>query len=468
LDNKDLIIALLTVGCVASSGLLPGPRDWMMSMRRRPFAALLIIASIAAVFMGSQRGAAALELDTIRTLRILVLCGLAAAGCIASLIARRRSRSGGSLIWMACYACLAMGSAVYSIEPLLSFYKGWEVAAYVVFGVYIGSTLHTLRDIEDTVNIMLFVMWYLVVSALVGAVIAPSDAFAKKLSEESMAFTLRGVFPAINPNTLTQVSGTMVGCLLCWLFLSKTTKRLVFIAVLIVALTCMVLAHSRTSWVALLIASCVVFVSFKKTWLGLFVLTLAGGFAAFTAMNDYIFSYAMRGNNPETFTSLSGRTYFWSLVISKVWQSPVFGYGFYSSQKLMFGTSTVDNTYLEVLLGLGVVGLIVFCVAIIAVLIKLWRSRPILTASKQSRAHRFAWTQLTVILIFLLVRSLTGPTFQVLHVDLALFVLVTVCASALSRMSTENPVAVTGTRNVRTAGNGAASAGAACATTRPR
>jgi O-antigen ligase len=339
------------------------------------------------------------------------------------------------------YAFLAMASSFYSKIPLLSLYKGFEVGAYVVLGLYIGTILHTWRDIEDIVDIMLFGMWYLVISALIGAVIAPSMAWAKMESSESMAFGLLGVFPLINSNTLTQLSGTIACCCICRLFcVPKGREKTGVMVVFIVAVICMVLAHSRTSIFAFLIAMGLVFVSFRKKGLALLAVSLGGLIAAFAALSEYLVSYLMRGNTMGTFTSLGGRTHFWPMVFEQFMRSPIIGHGFYASQRFLFGTSTVDNTYLEVLLGLGLIGIMVFCLAILGVFINVWRSRPKASLREQGLGNQFIWTELAVIFLFLFVRTFTGPSFQVLHVDLTFFVLVTVCASAAYRLKKEAPL----------------------------
>jgi len=248
-----------------------------------------------------------------------------------------------------------------------------------------------------------------------------------------MAFALNGAFPSILSSTLTPLAGTLAGCCLCRLFhRTKTAGKMALRAVLLVALLCMGLGHSRTAILAFVLATFFIFMCFRKT--GLALITISLGLIG--SLSGYLISYLMRGNPTEIFTSLSGRTLFWPLVIEKVAQSPLFGHGFYASQRFMFSAGTissVDNTYLEVLLGLGVIGVTVLILAVLGAGRNLWRSRP--PSSRNELTDRyFIWTELAVIFLFLLMKSFTGPSFQVLHVDLTLFVLVTVCAAAAYRL----------------------------------
>lgn len=441
MEAKEIIITFLTICCVSVSCLFSGPRDWWESVKRNPFVALLIFLSVAAVFLGTPRGAKMLvgdPVDSVRTLRIIVLTVMGAAAIFGNLFNSNRSHSSGSLGWMVLYALLAMFSAVYSKIPLLSLYKGFEVAAFVVLGLYIGTILHTWRDIEDIVNIMLFAMWYLVVSALIGAIVWPSEAWPTMLMQDSMAFALNGVFPSILSSTLAPMAGILASCCLCWLFHpTKTAGKMGLRVVFLAALVCMVFAHSRTAILAFVLAAFFIFMCFRRT--GLAIITISLGLIGYLTGN--LVSYMMRGNPAGVFTSLSGRTLFWPLVIEKVVQSPLFGHGFYASQRFMFGSgaiSSVDNTYLEVLLGLGVIGVMVLILAVLGVGRNLWRSRPTFSGKEITDPY-FIWTELAVIFLFLLMKSFTGPSFQVLHVYLTFFVLVTVCGAAACRLKRTAP-----------------------------
>ena len=368
-------------------------------------------------------------LDTVRTFRIIVLLFVSVPALMFTALSTKRAGASGSLFWMALYALLAMFSTAYSLFPLLSLYKGFEVAAFVALGLYLGTTLYTWQDIQDMVNILLLALWYLIVSALIGVIVAPSVAWYWGIAGGLMSFSLQGVFPDINPNTLTQLAGLVACCSLVRVFqVSKVSQKVGLSLVFFTALLCMVSSHSRTSLLAFLIAVVFILTVYKKKGLALLSMTLGGLLSIFFALSDVIVSYFMKGQTTEQFSTLSGRTTFWPLVWEWISKSPILGHGFYSSQKFLFGVPTVDNTYLEVLLGVGLIGFTVFSLAILGVIINLWRARPLATSQIKENDHIFVWTQLVVIFIFLFFRSLTGPSFQILHINLTIFILVTVGA----------------------------------------
>jgi len=131
------------------------------------------------------------------------------------------------------------------------------------------------------------------------------------------------------------------------------------------------------------------------------------------------------------FVSLSGRTYLWSRVLEHIAESPITGYGYYASLRTLIGSSTVDNTYLEVALGTGAIGLVLFCFPIIITILGIVRSRP---SASDSNLYRQIWMQCSCLLILLFVRSLTGPSFAVLHPNLTMFMVLIVSVPALSRL----------------------------------
>lgn len=442
MEQTEFGITLFTLCAVSGSLLFPGVREWVRSLRKKPFLAVLIILSVLAVCLGGQRGARAVvedPVDTIRTFRILVLLFVGVPALIYFALSTKRAGASGSLTCMALYAILAMFSATYSLFPLLSLYKGFEVAVFVALGLYAGTTLYTWQDVGDLVNILLLVLWYFIVSALIGGLVAPSVAWYWGAAGGYMSFTLSGVFPDINPNTLTQLAGIVAGCSLVWIFqVSKVSQKVGFSIVFFTALLCIVASHSRTSILAFLITLVIILTVYKKKGLAVFIMAIGGLLFLFFAIGDIIIDYFMRGQTTEQFTSLSGRTTFWPLVMEWISKSPLMGHGFYSSQKVLFGVPTVDNTYLEVLLGLGVIGLTFFCLAVVGVMINLWRAKPLAMSNRQESDHIFIWTQLVVIFIFLFCRSLTGPSFQIFHINLSIFVLVTVGAAAARRLAKEN------------------------------
>ncbi|WP_129127853.1 O-antigen ligase family protein [Geomonas oryzae] len=408
-----------------------------MSLRRKPLVAFLVFLSlVAAIFLsGAREGKAVGDelIDALRLLRIIILSVMCTMALLAYLLKSKRASASASLFFFAIYGLLAMLSGTYSLFPMLSMYKAFEVITFVALGLAVGAYLHTWRDIEDAVNIVLVSVWYLVLSASVGIALAHKEALGNPLVDNSFTFTFGGVFPAINPNSLTQFSGILAVCVISWLFTQQRHNSYIGLSIILcVSITTMILAHSRTSLFAFIAATTLVVITYRKILLAASFITLGAFMTLVLPLCDFLMSYFMRGQSSEHFTSLTGRTLFWPLVLDQVYKSPIVGHGFYASQFMLFGVPSVDNTYLEVLLGLGIIGLAAFSIVVASVTYNIWLSRH--KACTGSLEHRLIWTEIAVIFIFLFFRSLTGPSFQNLNFNLTIFVFVMVCASAIRRI----------------------------------
>jgi O-antigen ligase len=345
------------------------------------------------------------------------------------LFARKKSFIGCGTIWMALYAIIAMFSFTYSSFPLLSLWKGFEVFSLVCLSIFVGNGIREDQDIHDIINMISLILLFLVLTALIGMLINPSVAFPKMQSRGTMAFALQGVFPSINANTLSQISGMLASLALCWILRpGPVTVKLGSLLIFLCAFTCLLLAHSRTSLFAFFINIGFLLFMFQKRLIAVIVLWLIPLVFFLGSYIKYIQDYIMRGQSIEVFSSLTGRTTFWPLVWEKISESPIFGHGFYASQRTTWNISSVDNTYLEVMLGVGLIGLLFFSLAIYSLSFNIWKTRPSKFKVGVGSIRHFLWLEIVVIFSFLFLRSLTGPSFQVLHPNLVVFVILLICS----------------------------------------
>ncbi|MCA9423384.1 MAG: O-antigen ligase family protein, partial [Nitrospira sp.] len=81
-----------------------------------------------------------------------------------------------------------------------------------------------------------------------------------------------------------------------------------------------------------------------------------------------------RGQNPELFASLSGRTQWWQFGWDLFIQRPLTGYGAYAGSRFAAladagteTTSSIHNTWLEALLGVGIFGFLLLLVGCLSI-----------------------------------------------------------------------------------------------------
>lgn len=409
-------------------------RGWARWLRAKPGMSILLLAAFTVTFLGGVQEAASEDLAVpggVRTVRFIVFVAIflvVAAKLMGRLTAFRHA--GSAAKFMLLYAVIAMWSASYSVSPLISLWKGFEVFVLVLVGICIASELRQWEDLRWLNNMLMLLMFFFVLSALLGVVLAPGEAFARL--ELSSAIVVRGVAPPINSNTLTQFSALLVVMALAYALNAEIKRgKLGIWVVILLAVTVMLLGHSRTSIFAGILAAGGVLYFGRHRLIA--VLAAAGGVAALT-LTEVVLQYIYRGQSQEVFVSMSGRTYYWEPIWKAFIDSPIFGHGFYAAQRTLMGISSADNTYLEVLLGIGIVGAVVFVIPVIIVSMQLLMSIPRKTRPK---TEQVLWLQLMALFVLLFVRSLTGPSFQVMHPNLVMFMILLVGVQAYRRLKSE-------------------------------
>jgi O-antigen ligase len=405
----------------------------------------VIVTLLAATYLGGSRGALGFGsslLDPIRGVRMFVVITLflwATKSVLNSTSAFRMAGVGAVL--MLAYGFYAMFSAIYSVEPLLTLWKGFEVFSAVITVIAISAHLRKLSDIQWLLNVMFIALLFLTISALSGALITPEIAFRAVMEggnpvvmgdEGSSGIPiLRGVFPEINPAALSGIAAVITSVSLVLLLDGEKTSRLGIYAVIILAITAMYLAHSRTGIFALVAAVVAILVIKKYVTYAVLIGLPVTIFLAFTSLPKLISSYVYRGQTEEQFSSMSGRVEFWSHVLDKFSESPLTGYGYYASHRILFGTSGIDNTYFSVLLGVGLIGFALFIAALLVGFIRIFRARP---RKASSDLYRTLWLQILSTAIILFIRSLTGTSFETFYHLLLVYLILHISIFALIRI----------------------------------
>jgi O-antigen ligase len=164
--------------------------------------------------------------------------------------------------------------------------------------------------------------------------------------------------------------------------------------------------------------------------------SLAGtAVAAFSvaAVSDVAVAFVMRDQNTEMFLSLTGRVGWWEAAWNAIVERPLLGYGAYAGRFAVASaiggvTPTIHNTYLDVLLGTGVVGLTVF----LLVVTRLWAV--LLSAVLRITASfdlRLILIEATGLMAMMTVRSFLTSN-MLWHGDLG-FLLIVACSALIRR-----------------------------------
>jgi O-antigen ligase len=440
----NIAIFFISFTAVGALSIVHPVSDWVRSVRRLPAISALLMGLFTSVLLTAQTQAT-LSVDAIDESRA-VRMGLLIILCLVSwVIFTMRgfpfARCCAALTMMFLFSLFAMTSYVYSTNPLLSLWKGFEVFAAASVFLAIAASLDTLDDIDGALQVLWLILLFLVFTALVGGILQPKLAFVRQtLGRGSQAYEYWGQFPRINPNSLTQFGAMIgVGGLVAFLY-TRGVAMLSSLCLFGLGAVTIYLGHSRTSLLGFLLAALAIFWFGKRRVLGLMLISTAGlvGLAAYT----YVEAYVLRGQSKAVFVSMSGRTEFWPKIWRAFTTSPVVGHGYYAGHRSLAINelalvSSVDNTYLEVLVDLGVVGLGLLMAALACSCLSLYGCRPSLFDNEGGQWWRPTWLLLISALLLLGIRSLTGPTFQVLHPNLLIFLAVAVCAATAKRISNQ-------------------------------
>jgi O-antigen ligase len=325
----------------------------------------------------------------------------------------------GSLRWMIVYAAVALASTFYSSLPLVSAGKALEVLVDAIFFVAVSSFCSSL-EIVSLWNLLLSFLSVSLAAVWVSAFVNPSAGFIH-IPGALLPPQLQGAFPTVSPNDLGEYSAIVAATAFYRMLARRRTalenEGLLWGGVFVVGLVSLIFAQARTSVVALAAALiAILFMTRETRLLPIFavcgVALIAGGAGA--ALREYY----MRGQSSQVFFTMTGRLTVWEVAWNFFKESPFLGHGFYTAHRLDLNArlssmsieiSNIDNTFLEMLLGVGLIGLLPILAALFTLAGRLLR---ILRATDLGGRVRQCRCEIVGALIIVLIRAANGPTFQ--------------------------------------------------------
>lgn len=290
----------------------------------------------------------------------------------------------GSLIAALLFALLANRSVV--VRPnlflmLLTLLAVVSLMASVHSEFLAGSTFRACRLLAFIASLWLLTPWWgradfsllrahisclrvVLVTVLVGAVVAHGDAF-------SYGGRLSGALWPIPPTQVAHYSAVLLGCTTVLWFAERTRGRTALLT-LAAASPALLLTHTRTALLALVVGLAVAGASMffgharvRRTT------ALVGGLAltAGTLFSPLIVGWLWRGQSLEEASQLTGRTKVWSSIsaLQRPRLEELFGSGLSNKS---FDGLPIDSSWLSVYLDQGWFGTVV--VAALLLVIVLW------------------------------------------------------------------------------------------------
>ena len=364
------------------------------------------------------------------------LACVGAAGLLAFvslLVPRPGSQSHGSLfrsplfrIYLVYVFAVFLGAPL-SEQPLLTAYRGVELTiAVLVFGAaYRRAGPAAARRIQS------LLYWFAIAmlcSVWVGVVTTPSLAVREVSAgfenvTTPIPWQIEGVFPTISSNLVGALAALVGFWTIGRMIAEKDTfSPLLGRAVVVFSFITLIAAQYRTGYVAVLVAGFVAVVILKKKVVATLVVAIAiaafvSGFASLAPAEDFV----LKGQDVATTsaTTLTGRLEWWEHALPVWRESPIIGKGLLTATRFevlsALGVdtgSTIHSTWVEALLGTGVVGVALLLLYLV------WTWALALSVASKNAGHAVPALLLSVITI----RGLTGSSFEIFsYLGLVLF-----------------------------------------------
>jgi exopolysaccharide production protein ExoQ len=359
--------------------------------------------------------------------------------------ARIRQAFPGPLLLLFFYGIVAMISSLY--VPSYAFYamwKGCEVTVDVLCVAALLSYASSQDNARTAYRMLPFLNGILVLVYLVEALSMPAVALLP--SRGYIPVYMVGVLPVMTQNALAFLSAVTALAIIARLHRpGRVVLKCLYLSMLCPVLATLILAQSRTSVVALVLAL-VAYLLYDRRWISLGVLVAACMVAAmYTQISDLSFQYLLRGQDEELVTSLSGRTEGWEAAWESFQESPVVGQGFAAFARANIlgssGMSSLHGALFEVMVGTGLLGLIPWVVAIVWTFVRLaslplgghpWFRSPV---------GRSIQAEMVGVACLIVVRASTSSGLAVHEDNFMLFLTVLAYTSAMLRAARSEPYA---------------------------
>ena len=283
-----------------------------------------------------------------------------------------RSLSMGIVRALTVYCAISLISTLWSIYPSWTFYKSVE---YFVDVAVLAAILTQVKSIEGFKS--LFDWTWMLMSCLMGTVwmgilLWPDLAFSH---DPGMVGTqIVGVMPQISANGVGELSAVLSMVSLSRILVRGGSRagRGFYMMMFAASAATMLMAQTRSALMAFVFGVAVLLFFSKRVGVTTFLVVLVAMLVLQTSAADFMWKYFLRGQDQERFENLSGRTSWWAFGWKKYLERPLTGYGGYAGGRFATlaeidsgTTSSLHNTYFEVLLGTGPLGVIPVVVALI-------------------------------------------------------------------------------------------------------
>ncbi len=290
------------------------------------------------------------------------------------------------------YGAVCLASTLWSVFPAWTFYKALEYLVDVALLAAVLAAVGKIEQIKSLFDLTWTLYSVMLATVWLGVIIRPDLTVVS--SAGPIGIIIVGLIPSISANGVGDLSATLLVVAATRLLLRRTHRGPYWLLFL-VALPTMILAQSRSPVGGAMLGLFMVLLLRRRLGL-LTVVGLAGAvLLSVTSAETVLQEAVLRGQSVEMFRSLSGRVNWWAPAWEAFRDNPLLGLGGYAAGR--FGVldaigatepSSLHNAWLEVLVGVGVVGFLPFLWTVLGTWVTLLRGDPTNAASEVVLALR--------------------------------------------------------------------------------
>jgi O-antigen ligase len=271
-------------------------------------------------------------------------------------------------------------STLWSVYPMWTLYKSVEYLVDVALLAAIVSAVRNIEEIKSLFDLTWLLTGLLLVTVWLGVVLRPDESVVTGIG--AIGIEIQGVVPAISNNGVGDLAATLLVIAAARLVVRQHGRSFYWL-VCLVAFVTLILAQSRSPFTGALLGLVAVFFLTRRFGL-LAVVGLAGiAVTALTNAETVVQQAFLRGQSPDLFYSLSGRVGYWIPAWELFRGNPLLGLGGYAAGRFaVLGslgaasteTSSLHNGWIEILVGVGLVGFVPFLVTFLGMWLNLLRA----------------------------------------------------------------------------------------------
>ena len=398
------------------------------SLRRIAFVLGLLVAS---TFVWRTRTTVALDSNPLDAAALVRVALVVAAGVAAVILASHQPLTRAlpaSLRLLGAYVAVAAISGLASPLPLQGSYRAFELGVGFLAAVTAMSLLQE-RSPAIVVRFLVRVLGAILAVVWIESLVVPARAWSPSVSV--LPYELQGYLPQYSSNTVGLLGGLLA---LYGLAEAGSSRRASGLA-LVAGLVTLVASQYRTGIVAFIAVGLLVLLKRHPARVAVLAVAavpvvVAFGWGRLSEQSVEVFGKG----RPELVGSLDSRTVYWRAAEPFIHQRLLLGWGLNVESRRVLAslgdqtTSTIHSTWVEALLGTGVVGTGLLALAFISGLRQAVRAR----GSPLGLA-------VAAMLAFMFIRSITGTTVEIFDIGFLLFVALAFAAAQLEWSAASSP-----------------------------